>query len=262
MNREKLSDMIGEISERKIADCIRYDPEQAQTSSERIEHMKSKRLISFALVAALIVSLGIAAYAISGFAHSVGTHPMSGTGEYTSLSDLPEAEKLVGFPARLIERFRNGYSFKKLYVDGQAAFDEDLNVLTEYRILNAVYTGPGGAERYITLSPVMELPGGQEPPEPTARRVVGGTELRLYLDRYKIVPEDYEKTEEDLAAEAAGHFYISFGEESGHIREERFAFAEFTIDGVEYTIMDMNGSDAALEDLTQMASELILSAEK
>lgn len=41
-----------------------------------------------------------------------------------------------------------------------------------------------------------------------------------------------------------------------------FLIAEFTIDGVEYTIMDMNGSDAALEDLTQMASELILSAEK
>ncbi len=257
MNREKLSDIIGGIKENQIAACFRYDPESAMTSSERIEHMKTKRLISFALVAAMILSLGIAAYAISGLVHSVGTHPMSGTGEYCDLGVLPEIETQVGFPIRLVERFSDGYVFTKLSVDGEAAFDEDMNALREYRIVNAVYTASDGTVRYITLSPVLDLPGVHEPPEPTERRTVGGMELRLSLDRYKLVPEDYEKTEADLAAEAAGHFYISYGAAPSQVGEELFASVGFTLDGAEYTILDMNGSAASLDGLARMAAELL-----
>lgn len=262
MNREKLSDIIGGIDEKQIAACFRYDPESAMTSSERIEHMKTKRLISFALVAAVILSLGIAAYAISGLVHSVGTYPMNETGEYRDLAALPKIEKQVGFPICLVDRFSGGYVFTKLRVDGEAAFDEEMNVLKEYRVVNAEYAAPDGTERYIMLSPVLELPGSHEPPEPTERRMVDGTELRLSLDRYKLVPEDYEETEADLAAEAAGHFYVSFGAAPGRISEKVFAFAEFTLDGVVYSIMDMNGSESSLEELAQMAAELIAAEEQ
>ena len=63
MKRELLSKAFGEIDEGYIAEAYRPAPEDAIASSERILHMKKKRIITFALAAALTLALGITAYA-------------------------------------------------------------------------------------------------------------------------------------------------------------------------------------------------------
>ena len=65
MNREEKFRALAGIEDRFIAESIRYAPEDAVCPSERIAHMKKKRVITFALAAVLILSLGIAAYAFS-----------------------------------------------------------------------------------------------------------------------------------------------------------------------------------------------------
>lgn len=67
MNRELLSEALGEIEEGFIAEAYRPVPEDASGSSERIVHMKKKRIITFALAAALMLSLGVVAYAADLF---------------------------------------------------------------------------------------------------------------------------------------------------------------------------------------------------
>ena len=64
MNRELLSKAVGNIDDRFIAEARFSVPEDASGTSERIVHMKKKRIITFALAAALILALGTAAYAI------------------------------------------------------------------------------------------------------------------------------------------------------------------------------------------------------
>jgi len=64
MNRELLSKALCEIDESFIAEAYRPVPEASSGSSERIVHMKKKRIITFALAAALILALGVTAYAI------------------------------------------------------------------------------------------------------------------------------------------------------------------------------------------------------
>ena len=64
MNREKLFDALADVDEAYIAEALRYSPEASSGSSERIVHLKKKRMISFALAAALILALGVAAYAV------------------------------------------------------------------------------------------------------------------------------------------------------------------------------------------------------
>ncbi len=64
MNREKLFDSLADIDETYIAEALRYSPEASSGSSERIVHLNKKRMISFALAAALILALGAAAYAV------------------------------------------------------------------------------------------------------------------------------------------------------------------------------------------------------
>lgn len=63
MNREDIFKAIADIEERFIAESATYAPEAASGSSERTISMKKKRIITFALAAALIFLLGIAAYA-------------------------------------------------------------------------------------------------------------------------------------------------------------------------------------------------------
>ena len=59
----------------------------------------------------------------------------------------------------------------------------------------------------------------------------------------------------DKAAEAAGHFYISFGSDA--VEEHTFAFVGFPLDGAEYVLMDMAADADSEETLYAMAAELI-----
>ena len=63
MNREKLFVALAGIDDRFIAEALRYSPEAASGSSERTVHLKKKKLISFALVAALMLALGVTVWA-------------------------------------------------------------------------------------------------------------------------------------------------------------------------------------------------------
>ena len=69
MTREQLSRVFCNLDERQIAEAYQFDPDLCGRSPERIVHMKKKRIITFALAAALILALGVTAYAIG-----VGIH--------------------------------------------------------------------------------------------------------------------------------------------------------------------------------------------
>ena len=64
MNRKLLSKAVGNIDDSFIAEAYRPVNDDIVGSPERIVHMKPKRLFTLALAAALILSLGIAAYAV------------------------------------------------------------------------------------------------------------------------------------------------------------------------------------------------------
>ena len=69
MKRELLSKALGDIDENYIAEAYGF-AEHTAGSSERITHMKKKRIITFALAAVLILALSAAAYAVN---QAVGT---------------------------------------------------------------------------------------------------------------------------------------------------------------------------------------------
>lgn len=63
MNRDKLFDALANIDQRYVGEALRYAPEAASGSPGRIVQLKKKKIISFALAAALMLSLSIAAFA-------------------------------------------------------------------------------------------------------------------------------------------------------------------------------------------------------
>ena len=256
------------MPDRRFVDAynrIELDPARAEHVWSRIEQellpgkeneasMKTGKTLRIALIAAAIcVLLMTSAYAISGTVRGTGTHAMKDTGSYDTLEVLPEAEKTAGYPITAPERFTNGYQFKSLNVGGEAAYGEDNEILKEYYSILVEYLRDGKNDLSLSLSPVLELPTERERPEPNEIREIDGIEVRFSRDHFKFVPENYEKTEEDLAAEAAGHYYVSFG--ADEIMEYDYTFAGFVLGDVEYTLFDQSGRDSAF--LFPMAEEII-----
>lgn len=64
MRRETITLMLNGLADEYISEAAAFCPASIQESPERIVHMKKKRIITFALAAALILALGVTAYAI------------------------------------------------------------------------------------------------------------------------------------------------------------------------------------------------------
>ena len=71
----------------------------------------------------------------------------------------------------------------------------------------------------------------------------------------KFVPPDYEKTEEDIALESEGNFQISYGSDS--IKEHSYVSASFEKDGIQYTLLADGDNQPSLDELMDMAAEML-----
>ena len=173
-------------------DRIRLDPERAEriwTAAERAalpekeDNMKTRKILRGALLAAILcVICAVTAYGITGIARSTGTHPMANTGTYTSLSEIPNIEKTVGYAVTVPEGFENGYVFASVKTVGEADFDENNQVLREYYSVVAEYARPGSGTLTLSLFPTSDLPGEKEAPAPTLTREIDGVQVRYSLD--------------------------------------------------------------------------------
>ena len=63
MKRETISLALNGLEDTFISEAAEFCPEAIQETPERIVHMKKKRIVSIALAAALVLALGIVAYA-------------------------------------------------------------------------------------------------------------------------------------------------------------------------------------------------------
>ncbi len=63
MKRETITRMLNGLDDRYIGEAAAFDPDAVQGGPERIIHMKKKRIITLALAAALLIALGVTAYA-------------------------------------------------------------------------------------------------------------------------------------------------------------------------------------------------------
>ena len=108
MKRETITMMLNSIDDDYISETAVYCPESIQESPERIVHMKSRRIISIALAAALILAMGAVAYAADLFGiramfmrnTSSADNSNSGYVSFTQPQDVPE-EMDAGIRAKI-----------------------------------------------------------------------------------------------------------------------------------------------------------------
>lgn len=128
MKRETVSEALNLLDERHIRETAFFDPAHAQSSPERIESMKHKRVFSILLAAALILTLSLAAYAVgsihllhqSRLREDIGVDE-NPTGSYVEYDS--EAEPSSG--AVLLSAINDGQE-QRIYVDVFPVAEDEL----------------------------------------------------------------------------------------------------------------------------------------
>ena len=200
------------------------------------------RICLIAIAAAFL--LGTTAFAISDggwFSFREKTYPSLPT-EQQYVEDL-------GHEPVLIESFENGYSYRSGAVIDTQNTDEQTPTKDGFKSAVFIYEKDGD-----------ELHFCQDKGEHSVNsfgslfKTVGDTELWYYSYTNKLVPEDYEPTEEDKAAEASGELIISYGPEEISVIE--VCSLSWVNDGINYSLMQMDGK-LSPQELCRMAEEII-----
>ena len=157
MKREILSQAIGGIDDRFLAEALGPAPAGASGPSERIRPMKSKRIITLALAAALLLSLGVVAYAVSSV-HAQRQQELHENLQADNTDSYVEYEVPgENAPGVVLLSAINDGEFQKVYVNVSPVTEEDLKQYWETEFFWSV----DGVEGHGCCLPV--LPGGTSP---------------------------------------------------------------------------------------------------
>ncbi len=231
----------------KIKSCVLKDI--SSTLCERkVSYMKSKKKF-IVLAAAAIMLLSVTIYAASGII-TTRYSSSSPADELESLPTAEECEKETGYAPVLIDSFSNGYDFDSASFKKNALADENNKVVEKFKSLTCRYI-KGDETVYLSadkFNSTVEESG-------KIYKNIDGIDIYSHSFNNKIVPPDYELTEEDKALEAAGEVYFNY-DGINHTEDHFVNSVSWNKDGILYNLMQSNGT-LSVDDLVSMAEELI-----
>jgi hypothetical protein len=221
--------------------------EQSKKEIYRMKKLNKKKVVIVAFAACLFVSANVfAAGKISSLVS--GTNAMDIVKDF---SKLEQQEKKLGYDVKALECFDNGYLFSKMSVDVTKALDESGNQVGSYKELDITYKN---ADKNISLIIDKPLPS-EETQTPTETRQINDITFKYNLDTYKIVPEDYQMTEEDTANEAKGHYYFSC-DGSDKVSTQMVSSLTWEDGGVKYSLLQTD-NELTMDELIDMATQVV-----
>ena len=216
-------------------------------SERMLRNMRSKKKITLIAVAATLV-MGITVFAASGLITSWFSSS-SGIPDYDSLPSAEQVKKDIGHDAVLIESFENGYVFDNGNIINNNLTDENNNSVEKFKSVMFRYEKDGDVVNFSQdkYDSNMETVGD-------AVETIDGVDILYHSYTNKIVPIDYQMTDEDKKAEANGELVFSYGSSKVEIREVQSVL--WSEDGIHYSLMQIDGKLSANE-LAEMAKEII-----
>lgn len=251
MKEQDLKDALNQI---EISDETRGRIlEKSRTANYRKEDsfMKSKKKFAIIAVAATFV-LSLTAFAASGIITSWNSSSSS-IPEYTELPTEQQVIKDVGYAGDMVEEFSNGYAFKDGNVITNALQDDSSNTIEKFKSLSLTYS-KGENDVYLSIDKYdSDMPHEGKGADVIAQS--GGIDIYEHSFINKIVPENYVKSDEELAAEEKGTLTFAYDGED-HIVEMQIKSVSWTKDDIRYNLMQMDG-ELSIGELIDMANELI-----
>lgn len=219
--------------------------QEVSMSEQNRKHFSVKKFAIGVAAACLLLSGGVFAGKTAGYI-TVGS-----TGAY-AYDELANAEKKLGFSADVAENFDNGYSFVEMQVIKTSATDENGNRIYTFPELNVQYMR--GGIKNISLYVDQRPEKGERAKTPDMTDQCGDIAIRYDVYTYKLVPAEYELTEEDKANLARDDYEISYGADS--VEYSQISHVVWEKDGVYYDLLGRD-TDLSGEEMIGMAKELI-----
>lgn len=250
-------DLLKTRIDREI-DKIENDRIKKRRGSEKEAVIMKFQKRKVALAAAVIVAIG----SITCYATGTMTGLMVGSSHLTEVSEysgLAVAEEKAGFETGMPETFSSGYVFKNVNTGEGKAVDAEGNGIpgTEYIDVFMTYEKDGSEITASIMPELKEEPAEEaeaKAPEASETREIGGITVSYYETTMKVVPPDYELTEQDKKDMENSNFTISYGSDQVYVQKVRSI--DWKADGKAYNLLDMEGAvDAGT--LFSMAQDVI-----
>lgn len=250
MNRQELTHAAERIALSDAAKGRIMARSLACAERKETPHMSGKNIRrTIVLIAAVMMLLTVSAYALNGTVASWGT---AASPYYYSFESLPSSEKLekeLGYLPAITAEFENGYALSSGSVSYGALYDAAYNEIERYKELTVTYDKDGDKLIYAVykFDASMKMNGD-------IIAEVDGVEIKYNAYTNKLVPEDYQMTDEDKAAKESGELIFSWGVDN--IRIARVQGVNWEQDGIFYGLTQIDGR-LTPEELAAMAAELI-----
>lgn len=237
MNADRLMQAMNELPEDLIAEALK--PQR---------RVPVRRILRTVLVAALIAVLfSVTAYAAGGGLGGIVTSRKPGRA-WKNLDALPKAERMLGRELVVPERFACGFVFENMNVSYSDVVDDDGAVVETYPEFYAQYSREKEKLHLNIRAGTNQVSGSG-----WTEREQDGVTLYCHSFIFKVVPEDYQETEEDRAQKETGELMLSWG--SDRIETYAMGFVNFELDGSDYALFSYDG--LAMDELCAMAGEII-----
>jgi len=250
----QIRDTLSEAADQIAASDLLKIRIKNSLSTQTIKEEPMKKIFSIKRVVILAAVICVLATA-TVFAAGGITHYTSSSYRGNAYTKIPSADKLskdIGFTPKIIAAFSNGYAFKDAEPVGTNGQSEENQNLTSFKELSTTYCAPDGKSVTLTSCETGSFEGGL--PKVDQTESYKTLDLKYNTQAYRFVPENYQLTDADKAAQADGSVIFSFGSDAAD--SETIQSVGWSEGGIDYSLMTQNTSLTSA-DLFSMAHELI-----
>ena len=239
MNRKGIFQTVGMINDDLIA--------QAGNPAGKIKRLKIWKIA--AVSAAAVMLLGATVLAAGILLGGRGGHSLN-IPSYYSVPDPQVLHRDIGIAPKVAAEFSNGYRFDSGYIAQNEDYNTDGSVYEAYLGLQCCYKkGNDSINLYIDAAAA-----GIQLSDAEKAGVYRGSQLMYHAYANKLVPPDYQMTEQDKKDEESGKYVFTYGSAQIEVQEVQGLAWEYH--GLNFELIAV-GTETSMDELAQMARELI-----
>lgn len=226
---------------------IRFAIIREKKEEKRMRKTSWKKVVCAVGVLCMLCAGGaVAAGKIAGY--SSGSSVMDDIHEYDEMKK--DADKKLGYDVKMPEKFANGYTFSRGQVITVNANDTDGNHVDAFPELSVTYHKAGEADVFFSVSKWSEE-------EKRGTMLPINEELTAYytVDHYRMVPPDYQVSEEEKAQMEKGELFVSYG--TDQIEDKYIKSIDWEENGAVYRLMILDETVMDENDFLAMAKEVL-----
>lgn len=218
---------------------------------KEVFHMKLKKRYIVPVMALLVTFC----FGTGLIATGTITNWFSSSPEKSTYTEFPSTDTLnndLGFEAKIVSSFENGYVFHNATVGKEQGKDDNGNTLSHSNFLSVEYRN--SSDEIVNLYVSKKHSNDDDSAVKSTERFCD-IDLKYGFYEWKMLPSDYVMTDKDKADEKNGKYIFSFGEVDD-VEISNVQYVLWVDDGVSYNLMATDSS-LTQEEFFTMAKELV-----